>query len=206
MMAPGLRISPFSGHFTRLHILPHVFGLMQLSICSYIAYGSDYKGAWIFLLAPMGALDRFARGVFGVLWVGFIAIPHLFILAILTWFWGIQAAALFLAYSVAVASLYLGLELGLIESIPFSRQPEVSPTYLVLPLLVAGALGAGVAVALQHFFIFHSVATALLTTAIVGAGAYFIIRSSLRSLASSMRYDLGLVSGDSSFLYKEVDS
>jgi hypothetical protein len=205
MVAPGLRVAPFSGHFTRLHILPHVFGVMLFSICTFIAYGNDYKGAWVFLLAPTGALDEFARGVFGVLWVGFIAIPHLFILALLTWFWGIRPAAVFLAYSLAVASLHLGLELRLIESVPFSKQPGVSQGFMLMPMMVIGGLGAGAAVALQHFFIFHSVATALSTTAIIGAGAYFIIRSSLRSFASSMRYNLGLVSGESSFLYKEVN-
>jgi hypothetical protein len=205
MMAPGLRVAPFSGRFTSLHVLPHACGFMLLSICNVLPYGNDYKGAWVFLLVPAGAWERFAHGVFAALWVRFIIVPHLFLLALLTWFWGIQYAALFLAYSLAVSSFYLGLELRLIEAVPFSKQPEASQGVMMLPFLIMGGLGAALAVALQHFFLFHSLASALTATAIVAAGAYFLTRSSLRSLSSSMRFNLGLVSGGSSFLYKEVN-
>jgi hypothetical protein len=68
-----------------------------------------------------------------------------------------------------------------------------------------GVPAAALAVALQHFFLFRSPACALTATGIVAAGAYFLIRSSLRSLSSSMRFSLGLVSGGPSFLYKEVN-
>jgi len=205
VMAPGLRTTPFSGHFTMLHILPHTFGFMLFSICSVLAYGNDYKGAWIFLLAPAGALERFARGVFALLWVGFIVIPHLFILALLAWFWGTQPAAVFVAYSLAVASFYLGLELRLIEGVPFTRQPGVSQAFMLMPIMVLGALSIGVAVAVQYFLVFRSVGTALTTTAIVAASACLLTRSSLRSLGASMRYHLGLLSGESSALYREVN-
>jgi hypothetical protein len=205
MMVPGLRVTPFSGHFTRLHVLPHAFGFMLLLTCNVLAYGNDYKGAWVFLLVPAGAWERFARGVFAVLWVRFIMVPHLFFLALLTWFWGIRYAALFVAYSLAVASFYLGLELRLMEGVPFSKQPEVSQSAMLLPFLIMGGMGAALAVAVQHFVLFHSPTSALTATAIVVAGTYFLTRSSLRSLSSSMRFNLGLVSGESSFLYKPIE-
>ncbi|MGO8735569.1 MAG: hypothetical protein ACLQVM_22550 [Terriglobia bacterium] len=204
-MAPGLRVTPFSGRFTSLHVLPHAFGLMLLIICNVLEYGNDYKGAWVFLLVPAGAWERFARGVFAVLWLKFIMVPHLFLLALLTWFWGFRVAALFLSYSLAVASFYLGLELRLIEGVPFSKQPQVSRGAMMIPIMFIGGLGAALAVALQHFFIFHSQPRALTATAIVAVGAYFLTGSSLRSLNSSMRFSLGLVSGESSFVYKEVN-
>jgi hypothetical protein len=205
MMVRGLRVAPFSGRFTSLHVLPHAFGLMLFLICNALTYGNDYKGAWVFQLVPAGAWERFARGVFAVLWVRFTVVPHLFFLALLTWFWGIRYAALFLAYSLAVASFYLGLELRLIEGVPFTKQPVVSQGFMLLPVMVIGGLGAGLAVALQHFFLFHSPASVLAATAIVAAAAYFLTRSSLRSLSSSMRFSLGLVSGESSFLYEEIN-
>jgi len=178
---------------------------MLLIICNVLEYGNDYKGAWIFLLVPAGAWERFAHGVFAVLWVRFIMVPHLLLLALLTWFWGIQYAALFLAYSLAVASFYLGLELRLIEVVPFSKQPQVSRGAMMFPIMAMGGLGAALAVGLQYFFIFYSQPRALTATAIVAAAAYFLTRSSLRSLSSSMRFSLGLVSGESSFLYKPVN-
>jgi hypothetical protein len=205
MMVPGLRVTPFSGRFTSLHVVPHACGFMLFLVCNFLAYGNDYKGAWVFLLIPAGAWERFARGVFAVLWVKFIVAPHLFFLALLSWFWGIQYAALFVAYSLAVASFYLGLELRLIEGVPFSKQPEVSQNAMLIPMMVIGGLGAALVVALQHFFLFHSPASALTATTVVAAGAYFLTRSSLPSLSSSMRFNLGLVSGGSSFLYKPID-
>jgi hypothetical protein len=205
MMVPGLRVTPFSGRFTSLHVLPHACGFMLFLICNFLAYGNDYKGAWVFLLVPAGAWERFAHGVFAVLWVKFIMVPHLFFLAILTLFWGIQYAAMFVAYSLAVASFYLGLELRLIEGVPFSKQPEVSQSATLIPMMVIGGLGAALAVALQHFFLFHSPASALAATAIVAAGAYILTCSSLRSVSSSMRFTLGMVTGESSFLYKPID-
>jgi hypothetical protein len=203
-MAPGLHVPPFSSRFASMHFLPHAFGLMLLLICTVLAFGNDYKGAWLFQLVPAGAWERFAQGVFAVLWVRFIVIPHLFFLALLTWFWGVQSAALFIAYSLAVASFYLALELRLIEGVPFSQQPQVAQGAMLLPYLVMGGLGAALWVGLQYYFLFRSPASALAATAIVAAGAYYLTRSSLRSLSSAMRFSLGLVSGESSFLYKEL--
>jgi hypothetical protein len=203
-MVRSVRVSPFSGHFTRWHIFPHLFGLMFYMICSVVAYGNHYKGSWVFLLAPAGALKRFARGVFGLLWTGFVVVPHLFAFALLAWLWGFVSAATFVAYSLAVASLYLGLALRLVDGVPFSRQPQVSGNYMMLPIILMGSIGAGIAVALQYFLVFRSVSAALAATAVIAAAAWLIIRSSLDRLAGTMRYNLGLLSGESSFLYKEI--
>jgi hypothetical protein len=203
-MAQDVRVSPFSGHFSRWHIFPHIFGLMFYIICSVISYGNNYKGSWIFLLAPAGALKRFARGVVGLLWMGLVVVPNLFVLVFLVWLWGAVSAVIFVAYSLAVASFYLGLMLRLIEGVPFTRQPQVSGNYMMLPMLMAASVVMAGAVALQYFFVFRSVAAVLATTAGVAAAAWFLTRSSLDRLAGTMRYTLGLVSGESSFLYKEI--
>ena len=39
-------------------------------------------------------------------------IPHVILLISLAWFWGIWHAGLFVAYSLAAASVYLALELS----------------------------------------------------------------------------------------------
>ena len=202
-IAQDLRVPLFSSRFTIMHVLPHAFGLMLLLICNAFVFGNDYKGAWLFQLVPAGAWERFARGVFAVLWLKFIVIPHLFFLALLTWFWGVWPAALFIAYSLAVASFYLALELRLVEGVPFSQQPQAAQGAMLLPYMLMGGMGAALLVALQYFFIFRSPAPALAATAIVAVGAYYLTRSTLRGLSSAMRFNLGLVSGESSFLYKE---
>ena len=150
-IAHGFRITPFSGRFTALHFLPHIFGFVLFAICSALGYSNDYKGAWIFLLAPAGALRGFARGVYALLWLEMIVIPHLVLLSILTWLWGIRAAGIFIAYSLAVASFYLSLELRLIDAVPFSQQPVASRSAMMMPLMLAGSTAIAIAVAGQYF-------------------------------------------------------
>jgi hypothetical protein len=203
-MAQGVGVSPFSRHFSSWHVFPHIFGLMFYMICSVISYGNNYKGSWIFLLAPAGALKRFAHGVFGLLWIGFVVVPHLIAFAFLAPLWGVGSTAVFIAYSLAVASFYLGLTLRLIEGVPFTRQPQVSGNYMMLPMLLAASVVIAGAVALQYFFVFRSILAVLAVTAVIGTAAWLLTRSSLRRLAEIMRFTLGLVSGESKFLYQEI--
>jgi len=203
-MAQGVGVSPFSRHFSSWHVFPHIFGLMFYMICSVISYGNNYKGSWIFLLASAGALERFAHGVFGLLWIGFVVVPHLLAFAFLASLWGAGSTAVFIAYSLAVASFYLGLTLRLIEGVPFTRQPQVSGNYMMLPMLLAASVVIAGAVALQYFFVFRSTLAVLAATALIAVAAWFLARISLRRLAETMRFTLGIVSGESKFLYQEI--
>jgi hypothetical protein len=117
-------------------------------LCLLLPYGNDYKGVWIFLTTPSKAIFGFARGVHALLWIDVILIPHLIALPLLAWRWGIEDAGLFIAYSIAAASIYLALELRLIEAIPFSKQFEASKQ--VLPLMIAGGIAMAIAVGLQY--------------------------------------------------------
>jgi hypothetical protein len=92
----GLRISPFSGKFTAAHVFPHALGFAFFVVCSAMPYGLDRNGAWVFLLAPMGALRGLARGVYARL-LTLILAPELILLPVLAWQWGIRDAVLFLA-------------------------------------------------------------------------------------------------------------
>ena len=178
---------------------------MFYAICTVIAYGSDYKGAWVFLLAPSRALGGFARGVHAALWVRLVVIPHLALLAPLAWFWGIRDAALFVAFSAAVASLYLGIELRTIDATPFTKQPVVATNPYAVVVLLAGGMIIAAAVALQYFLLFRSPLAVAMATVGVGAAAYAATRSSLGTLETTMRFTLGLESGESGSLYKEID-
>ena len=200
----GWRTDPFSRRFTPLELLPHVFGVLLFFICQLLPYGNDYKGAWIFLLAPERALRGFARGVHAVMWIEILAIPHAAMLLLFAWPWGVWHAALFAGYSLGISSVYLALELRLIDGVPFSQQMDASRGAFLLPVLVAGGLAMAIAVGVQHFLVFRSPAAVALATAGLGAAAYFLTRSSLNSFEVSIRYNLSLISGETGSLYKEV--
>jgi len=201
----GWRTDPFSGHFTRMHLLPHLLGLWLFFVCSILAYGADYRGAWIFLLAPAQAFGPFARGVHALLWISLVGVPHAIVLPLLVWRWGAPHAALFVAYSGAAASLYLALELRLIEGAPFSKQVDPSRGAMLMPLMILGGLAMAAAVELQYFLVFRSTAIVAAATLVVGVAAYLLTKRSLRAFEESIRFHLGLLSMEAGTLYKEVD-
>jgi hypothetical protein len=200
----SVRVSPFSGKFTAVHAFPHAFGVAFYLICTVIVYGNDHQGAWLFLLAPAGAFRGFARGIYARLLTVILA-PHLILLAVLAWYWGIRDAGLFVAYSAAVSAVYLGLELRLIEGIPFSRQPEASNNPFILPMMLLGGGAMGIAVGLQYFLIFHSAAAVLAVTLALCGVAWWVTRSSLEAFEVTIRFRLGMLSTESKGIYTEVD-
>ena len=202
--AQGMRTSPFSGKFTAMHLFPHAFGITFYVICSVLVFGSDYKGAWLFLLAPAGAFHGFARGVYARL-LTVIAAPHVLLLAVLAWYWGIRDAALFTPFSAAVAAVYLGLELRLIEGMPFSRQPEAGRDAFALPMMLLGGTVMGIAVGLQYLLIFRSPAAVVAVTAALAGTAWFVTRGSLETFEVAIRFHLGMLSTESKGIYTEVE-
>jgi hypothetical protein len=199
----GLRKSPFGGKFTEMHFLPHLFGFAFFVLCSSMVYGRDYKGIWLFLLAPAGAFHGFARGIYSRLLV-LIAVPHIVLLPVLAWNWGGQDAILFIGYSLAMAALYLGLEIRLIEGLPFSKQPQTTSNPYLLPLMLAGALAMGIVVGAQYFLLFHSPLAVLVATIALVVVAWPVTRSSLESFEIAMRFNLGMLSNESKGIYTEV--
>jgi hypothetical protein len=204
LVVEGWRITPFSSRFTTLHILPHAFGVVLFMICGILVYGNDHKGVWVFLLAPGGTLGPFARGVYAWLWLHLAVIPHVVLLFVLAWSWGIRDAGLFVAYSLAVVSTYLGLELRLIDGLPFGKPAENrSPFFMGIMFL--GGFVMALAVGLQYFLVFHSRAVVLVTTLGLGSVAYFATRASLLVFEGSIRFHLGHLSTESKGLYLEVE-
>lgn len=204
MVVSGWRTDPFSGQFAPMFLLPHSLGLLLFLVCLAIPYGNDYKGAWIFLLAPSGVLSGFARGAFALLWIDIVVIPHLILFPLFAWSWGISHAALFSSFSVSASSVYLGTELNLIEGAPFSKQADPLRSAFVMPVMMAGGLVMAIAVLAQYLLVFRSSAAALATTCGLGAAAYLVTRSSLARWAISIRYDLAVTSAETGKLFKEV--
>jgi hypothetical protein len=206
VVTKGWQISPFQGPFTWIHVVPHVFGVGMFFICSLLHWGTDYKGAWIFHLAPCRAFFQFARGVHGLLWMETLFFPHVILFLMLVWPWGWQQSILFTAYSIAVASVYLGLELRMIDGIPFSRQLETAAGATMFPVMMLGGIVVSAIVGLQHFLLFRSMEAVIAATCVAGAAAFYVTRSSLRSFELTMRHNLAMESVASGSLYKEVNA
>lgn len=143
-------------------------------------------------------------GVYAFLWIDFIVIPNLILLPLLAWRWGIWHAGLFFAYSIAMASAYLALELTLIEEVPFSEQLDPSRGYGLLGAMMAGGLVIAIAVALQYLLIFRSSGIVAITVLTLGVAAYFVTRASVGAFAASMQYHLSLASAAVGPFYSEV--
>jgi len=200
----GARISPFSGRFSMMHVLPHAYGVFFYAISGIIIFGNDHRGAWIFLLAPARAYGGLARGMFARLLL-FILVPQILLAPVLAWFWGVQDAALFSLFAAAIASVYLSLEIRLIEGMPFCRHPESNQNFFTLPVMIIGGLIMGIAVGVQHFLLFRSAIAVAAVTLLAAAAAWFITPVSLETFETNIRYHLGILSTESKGIYTEVE-
>lgn len=137
------------------------------------------------------------------MWFAGVIIPNLILFAPLVWYWGLAHAGLFTSYSLAAGSIYLALELRLVEGLPFSRQFDPLRSAGMIPVMFLGAFIGALAVGIQYL-LFRSEAAVLIAIPVVSSAAYFLTRSSLKAFEASMRYNLGLVSAESGTLYAEV--
>ncbi|MXZ34105.1 MAG: hypothetical protein F4Z21_02330 [Acidobacteria bacterium] len=196
--------SPFGPEFALIHFLPHLLGLVTILACRILAYGNDFKGIAWFFTAPDSSFRPFSAGIHAALWLLLAAVPNLLSLPVLAWFWPMRDALLFVAFSTAVASLYLGVGLRLIDGVPFGKQAAPTRGAADLMLMVVFFMAAGVAVGIQYL-LFRSAAAVVLVTLIVGAGACFLTRAVLDDYAARIRLQLQRAASGSVLLYKEVE-
>lgn len=198
--------SPFGEEFSPIHFMPHMYALVCLMLAFALPFGAHHKAGWIFQTFPPGVFDRFARGIHGYLWFAAVLAPHGLLLPLFAYLWGMPDAALFLFYSATMASLYLGLTLRLVEGIPFTKPAEPVRNDLMMPLMFVGGIVIAAIVALQHFVLFQSAALVIAAACVAAAGGYWATRHSLRTLAVSIRYRLGLLSTEAKQFYTEIDA
>ena len=186
VLAAGRDVSPFGPDFAYAHFLPHLSGITIAFVCMVLAYGNDHKGVWCFGVGPGTSSRPFARGVHAALWLLLIALPHAGLLVLLAWSWGVQDAVLFVAFSTAVAFLYLGAGLKLIDGVPFGKQWSPSDLQTRLLTLTIGYLPVlAVAIGIQYV-VFRSTAAVAAATLVVGLGAYLVTRLTLTGFAARM--------------------
>ena len=204
LLITGRDVSPFTGDFSPVHFLPHLSGITMALVCNFLEFGVDYKGVWIFQIAPDGSFSGFARGVHAALLVVFVLIPHLIWIPISIWSWGPAVTAAFIAYSAAVSALYLSLTLRLIEGIPFGRQFDQNRILRKLAWTILGGFVMATAVGLQYVLFMSGVAVAA-ATLLVGGAAYYMTRRSLNFFEASIRHHLKLDSADTFAFYQEIN-
>ena len=132
-------------------------------------------------------LRGFARGVYAKL-LTLILAPHVVLLVFL-----------------AVSAVYPGLEMRLIEGMPFSRQPETSINLFIVPMMMRRGVAIAIAVGLQYFLIFRSPLAVLPATVGLLGCAWFLTRSSLEAFEAAIRFRLRMLSNESKGFYTEVD-
>ena len=187
----GREVSPFrpGDDFALAHMLPHVLGLGTLFACRFLAFGNDHKGAWTFAAAPESSLRPFAAGVYAALWVVLVAAPHLALLLLFGWYWGLPDAAGFVVFSAAVASLYLAGALRLTDGLPFGRPSPATRTSVPIWLGIAVFIVAAIAVGMQ-VLLFRAAVGVGVVTLLVAASAWLLARVTLGGLASRIRSSL----------------
>ena len=182
LLVAGRDVSPFGPDFAFAHFLPHLFGLTLIFVCAFLAYGNDHKGIWCFAVAPDSASRPLARGIHAALWLLLIVVPHAGWLLVLAWAWGVRDAVLFVAFSTAVAFLYLGASLRLIDGVPFGKQTPPTRSTMLLGVMILYLVGLAVAIGIQYV-LFRSVAAVIAATLVAGLGAHLLTGLTLADFA-----------------------
>ena len=200
-----IRVSPFApGKFAPTHVLPHVLALMLFSPTALISQTDQLQGAWVFLTLPFRNPRAFARGIYCSLWLPGIAVPHLLFLPPAVWFWGWVEALLFVAFSMALTSLYLGAELFLLEGLPFANPVRLSTQALLMPVMMLGGMGAAV-LGFFQWLLFRRHTAAAVAMVVVILLAALITRLSLGHLVSEMRANLLTLAQGPTRLFKSIE-
>jgi hypothetical protein len=199
-------ISPFTpGRFAPLHALPHVLAFMLLFPIAIMSQTDQPQGAAIFLTLPFRNMGAFARGVYCSLWLPSIGVAHLLLIFPAIWFWGWKDALLFVVFSTAMASLYLSVELFLMDGLPFANPVRLSAQNSLMPVMLVGAPCAAI-LALLQWLIFRSHTAAAIATVSVLLLAVLVTRFSLRHMANEFRANLLSLGLGPSRLFKPLDS
>jgi hypothetical protein len=157
MLRTGVGPSPFgAGRFSGVGFLPVLLSVITLVICQVLSYSDHYRGAWIFVITPTIGLRGFVRGMYWSIWLPFLAAPFVAVMIICSVPWGVPDAALFTAYGLAVASLMFGLQLLLVDTLPFTSAPSAERSAAIVSFILFGPVAAAIVWVLQAQFIFRS--------------------------------------------------
>ena len=196
MFRAGVAAAPFGvGRFSVIGLLPVLLSFVTLVICQVLAYSDHYRGAWVFVITPKIGLRGFVRGVYWSLWLLFLALPFGVVMIVSSVYWGVADAALFAGYGLAVASLMLGLQLLIVEALPFTSAPSAERSAAIVSFIMFGPVAAGIAWVVQGMFIFRSRWITALAALIFAWAAKVTAEYSLRLLEIKAHHSLARQGG-----------
>ena len=188
----GILPSPFGAGFAMSHFVPHALGVTIVMAGLALSFGNDYKGTWWFLVVPGTSVPLFAKGVYARLLLLLVVTPNLVLWMASFWRWGIREAALFVAFSTVIASLYLAIGLHLVTGVPFGKQRDPSRRAGSLLGMMIFSAAVGIAIGIQYLLFLSEVTVAV--AALVGTvWAYFLTRRAIDNLTSRIRIHLQLL-------------
>jgi len=89
--------------------------------------------------------------------------------------------------------------------VPFSRQPQPTRQNYLLPIMFIGSVVIAIAVAVQYFLLFRSMAAVVAVTPALAIAAWLVTRHSLRTVETNIVYDLNLIANDGRVMFSEVE-
>jgi hypothetical protein len=183
--------SPFGpGRLSLIGLLPEFLPFFTMMICSLLAYSDQYRGAWIFQTVPDAGLRGYARGIYWSIWLPFLALPLVAAAILYIPYWGARDALLFGAYGLTVASLLLGVQLPLIDGLPFGLPPKPERMYMLVATILFGPIVIGIAWVVQSRFIYEQRSRTLAATVVFAAAALVAGRYGIRTVDTTMRRQL----------------
>jgi len=111
---------------------------------------------------------------------------------------------LFAAYSLAVGSFYVSVELFLVDGLPFANPPKQS-SFLAAPLAFAAFVAAGLIVLFEWWFIFQNRLATIGASLVFAGAAYFISHVSFLNLETNVQYNLHRIASGRSAMFQEIE-
>jgi len=97
------------------------------------------------------------------------------------------------------------VELFLMEGLPFGNPPRKGKGSLAAPLVFAAFIFAGIIVAFQWLWIFHSRAITVAATVAFVAIAFLVSKISLRNLETNVLHNLHTIATGPNTMFEEVE-
>jgi ABC-2 type transport system permease protein len=199
-----LDASPLSGRPGLVYLLPHLAAFGGFTICSMLPFSDQHRAAWIYLTAPLDGIRSFVTGIFWALWIP-LGAGSAVLAPVFAWYWGIPDALLFVAYSAALGSFYLSLDLLLVDGLPFANPPRQTGSFLGAPLVIGNIVAVVGIVLLQRYVIFQYRLVTIGSVVAFAAAAYAITGVSIRHLQTNVLYNLHAIASGRGVMFKEVE-
>jgi hypothetical protein len=198
--APGSADEPLPAY-----ILPHLFGLIAMALCTNLPFTDFPKGSWIYLTAPIASMRAFARGVFWALWISAIGLPHIVLLCFFMRFVNWESAVFITGFNLLVVSLYLSFAINLVSGLPFSSPMNESRNMANAIYLQTCCIMATAFPITLHQYLCQRLWIALPATIALLIVFLFVLRINLGKLENEILWRLHLLKMGPNLLFREFE-